>query len=153
MEQKNRLSTINDTLTLMKMQINEMQKIIKLVEKDVIREVKKDMKQQLKDSKKKRVLSGFAKPCKVSDKLCEFLSIPLGSEVARTEVTKMLNNYIKEHDLKNNNRIVPDNKLKNLLELSDESELENLSYFNIQKYMNKHFQHKSMVTILPDSST
>jgi chromatin remodeling complex protein RSC6 len=140
MELDNRFNTINDTLTLFKMQINEIQKLVKSLEKDVKKELKH---KQDKDNMKKRIPSGFAKPCKVSDKLCEFINIPYDSEIARTEVTKLLNQYIKDNKLKNSkNKIVPDDKLKNLLEIQDETELENLSFFNIQKYMNKHFYHQ-----------
>ena len=62
-----------------------------------------------------------------------------GSEIARTEVTKALVSYIKENKLENtsNRKIIfPDNKLKFLLGLEDGQEL---TFFNIQKYMNKHF--------------
>ena len=73
---------------------------------------------------------------------------PEGSELARTEVTKALVNYIKEHNLincdsDNKNKIVPDEKLKNLLGLKEE-ELNELNYFSIQKYMNKHFYSKNL---------
>jgi chromatin remodeling complex protein RSC6 len=71
---------------------------------------------------------------------------PEGTEIARTEVTKALVNYIKENNLielgeDSKNKIIPDNKLKSLLGIQDE-ELNDLTYFNIQKYMNKHFYSK-----------
>ena len=47
--------------------------------------------------------------------------------------------YIKENKLENttNSKIIsPDEKLKTLLDLNDSDEL---TYFTIQKYMNKHF--------------
>ena len=61
-----------------------------------------------------------------------------GTLVARTEVTQYLIKYIKENSLQNkeNKRIIkPDDKLMDLLE-SGENEI---TYFNLQKYMNKHF--------------
>ena len=81
--------------------------------------------------------SGFAKPAKLSDDLCVFLGIDTGSELPRTEITRRLNLYIKEHNLQNSEnkkQILPDEKLKTLLNISD---AEQLSYFNLQKYM-KH---------------
>jgi chromatin remodeling complex protein RSC6 len=68
---------------------------------------------------------------------------PEGSEIARTEVTKALVSYIKSNNLleqgeDSKNKIIPDEKLKTLLGLEN-NELNDLTYFNIQKYMNKHF--------------
>jgi chromatin remodeling complex protein RSC6 len=62
-----------------------------------------------------------------------------GTEIARTEVTRALVSYIKEHKLENtdNSKIItPDNKLKELLGIEEGQEL---TYFTIQKFMNKHF--------------
>jgi chromatin remodeling complex protein RSC6 len=140
-------STLNDSLTLFKMQISSLQKIVKNVEKDIRKEIKTLKKYKKNDVQKdKRAPSGFAKPTKVTKELCEFMNKPEGSEIARTEVTKALVNYIKEHNLieindASKNKIVPDEKLKNLLGIEHE-ELDILTYFNIQKYMNKHFYTK-----------
>jgi len=148
MEQFN---TINDSLTLFKMQITNLQKVVKTVEKDVKKELKNIKKDKKKDKiKTKRAPSGFAKPTKVTKELCEFMNQPEGSEIARTEVTKTLVNYIKENNLIElgedcKNKIVPDQKLKNLLGIKDEN-LQDLTYFNIQKYMNKHFYSKKETT-------
>lgn len=145
-------ATINDSLTLFKMQITNLQKIIKTVEKDVKKELKNIKKDKKKDkSKIKRAPSGFAKPTKVTKELCDFMNKPEGSEIARTEVTKALVNYIKQNNLielgeDSKNKIVPDEKLKSLLGIQDE-ELNDLTYFNIQKYMNKHFYSKKEATL------
>ena len=83
--------------------------------------------------------SGFAKPSKVTKELCDFMKRNEGTEIARTEVTKSLIEYIKENKLENKTNskiIVPDDKLKFLLGIEDGQEL---TYFNIQKYMTKHF--------------
>ena len=137
---------INDSLTLFKMQISTLQKVVKTVEKDVKKELKNLKKDKKKDKPRaKRAPSGFAKPTKVTKELCDFMNKPDGSEIARTEVTKALVCYIKTNnlielgqDLKN--KIIPDEKLKNLLGIEDEKN--DLTYFNIQKYMNKHFYSK-----------
>lgn len=145
-------STINDSLTLFKMQITNLQKVVKTVEKDVKRQLKNIKKDKKNDKPKvKRAPSGFAKPTKVTKELCDFMNKPEGSEIARTEVTKALVNYIKENNLielgeDSKNKIVPDEKLKNLLGIQD-AELSDLTYFNIQKYMNKHFYSKKEVTL------
>ena len=145
-------NTINDTLTLFKMQITNLQKVVKTVEKDVKKELKNIKKDKKKEKQKtKRAPSGFAKPTKVTKELCEFMNQPEGSEIARTEVTKYLVNYIKENNLievgeDSKNKIVPDQKLKNLLGINDVN-INDLTYFNIQKYMNKHFYSKKEATL------
>jgi chromatin remodeling complex protein RSC6 len=135
-------NTINDTLTLFKMQISTLQQHVKMVEKNVRKELKNVSKKKDK-IKPKRAPSGFAKPTKVTKELCEFMDRPEGTEIARTQVTKTLIHYIKTNNLldqgdDSKKKIVPDLKLKNLLGIDDNDYLE-LTYFNIQKYMNKHF--------------
>ena len=142
-----KFNTINDSLTLFKMEISTLQKVVKNVEKDVIKELNNIKKNKKKEkTKTKRAPSGFAKPTKVTKELCEFMNQPEGSEIARTEVTKALVSYIKSNNLieigeTTKNKIVPDEKLKNLLGVECE-EVNELTYFNIQKYMNKHFYSK-----------
>ena len=83
--------------------------------------------------------SGFVKPALISPELATFLNKPKGSEMARTDVTREINAYIKEHNLQNpeNRRFInPDAKLRKLLKLGKTDEL---SYFNLQKYMSPHF--------------
>ena len=146
-------STINDSITLFKMQLNSLQQHIRTLEKQVRKEIKSATKVlKTKDKPKKpKAPSGFAKPTKVTKELCEFMEKPEGTEIARTEVTKTLSLYIKANNLQekgenSKNRINPDAKLKNLLGLSND-ETENLTYFTIQKHMNKHFIKKQPVTL------
>ena len=138
-------NTITDTITLFKMQLSTLQQQVKAVEKRVCKELKTAKKNQINNSKPKakKAPSGFAKPSKVTKELCEFMNKPEGSEIARTEVTRTLVQYIKSNNLQeqtveSKNKINPDDKLKNLLGL-DTVETNELTFFNIQKYMNKHF--------------
>jgi chromatin remodeling complex protein RSC6 len=140
-------TTINNSLTLFKMQFNTLQQQVRNLEKNVKKELK-SVKKTAKPlvQKAKKAPSGFAKPTKVTKELCEFMDKPEGTEIARTEVTKVLVNYIKSNNLQeqtadSKNKIVPDDKLKNLLGLNVE-ETNELTFFNIQKYMNKHFISK-----------
>ena len=127
-------------LGLMKNQITSMQQSIKHLEKSVKKQMKGLKKEAIKTKAKgNRAPSGFAKPSKVTKELCEFMNKTDGTEIARTEVTRALVAYIKENKLENttNSKIIaPDEKLKVLLGIEDGQEL---NYFNIQKYMNKHF--------------
>lgn len=137
-------TTINNSLTLFKMQISTLQQQVKTVEKNVKKELKNLKKDKKKEKPKtKRAPSGFAKPTKVTKELCQFMDRPEGSEIARTEVTKALVAYIKANNLleqgeDTKKKIVPDEKLKTLLGI-DNDKINDLTYFNIQKYMNKHF--------------
>jgi chromatin remodeling complex protein RSC6 len=140
-------TTINNSLTLFKMQFNMLQQQVRTLEKSVKKELK-CMNKITKPSipKAKKAPSGFAKPTKVTKELCEFMDKPEGTEIARTEVTKVLVNYIKSNKLQeqtadSKNKIIPDDKLKSLLGLNVE-ETNELTFFNIQKYMNKHFISK-----------
>jgi chromatin remodeling complex protein RSC6 len=87
----------------------------------------------------KRSPSGFAKPTKLSDQLCGFLSVPNGSALARTEVTRIINDYIKKNKLQNpedKRQIIPDDKLKSILNYK---EGDKLSYFNLQANLKHQF--------------
>jgi chromatin remodeling complex protein RSC6 len=127
-------------LGVMKNQITGIQQNIKHLEKSVKKQMKGLKKEATKTKAKgNRAPSGFAKPSKVTKELCEFMNKSEGTEIARTEVTRALVAYIKENKLENttNSKIIaPDEKLKVLLGIEDGQEL---NYFNIQKYMNKHF--------------
>jgi chromatin remodeling complex protein RSC6 len=127
-------------LGVMKNQITGIQQNIKILEKSVKKQMKGLKKEAIKTKPKgNRAPSGFAKPSKVTKELCEFMNKTEGTEIARTEVTRAIVAYIKENKLENttNSKIIaPDEKLKMLLGIEDGEEL---NYFNIQKYMNKHF--------------
>lgn len=104
----------------------------------------RELKLASKASRKKRKSgnrqpSGFVKPTKISTELAAFLNKPKGTEMARTEVTREINSYIRAHKLqdpKNGRHILADTKLKKLLKLKADDEL---TYFNLQKFMSPHF--------------
>ena len=150
------ISTIYDSLTLFKMNINSIQQQLKVLEKDVKKEMKQIQKQKHKKNeeeiiKSKRKPSGFAKPGNVSSELCKFMECEEGTKLARTKVTQYLFKYIKDNDLtdtylelneetgknQKKTKIILDDKLKLLLGIDDEKN--EINYFNIQKHMNKHF--------------
>ena len=107
-----------------------------------VREVKAAAKAKGRRTKVKtgdRPASGFVKPTLISNELAAFLGVKAGTEMARTEVTKALHAYIQDHKLKNkdNGRIIEaDGALSKLLKLQKGEEL---TYFNLQKYMTPHF--------------
>jgi len=83
--------------------------------------------------------SGFVKPTRISDELATFLGKESGTEMARTAVTRDINAYIRANNLQDSNngrKINPDSKLLALLKLQKGEEL---TYFNLQRYMSPHF--------------
>lgn len=83
--------------------------------------------------------SGFVKPTLISNELAAFLGKDKGTEMARTEVTREINGYIRANKLqdpKNGRRILADKKLSKLLKLKKDDEL---TYFNLQRFMSPHF--------------
>jgi len=131
------------TLATFRSQITALQQQLRGLEKTVKRDLKHAKKEALKNKHKgNRKPSGFAKPTKISAQLCQFMAKDEGSEVARTEVTQFVIKYISEHKLQNpdNRKIIqPDQELATLLGTSEEDEV---TYFNLQKYMNRHFHKK-----------
>ena len=111
----------------------------KLLEKQVVKELKKKVRGKNRKMSGNRQPSGFIKPTKITDELASFLGKPIGIEMARTEVSREINNYIKLNNLKdpeNGRNINPDDKLSGLLKLGKEDKL---TYFNLQKFMKHHF--------------
>jgi chromatin remodeling complex protein RSC6 len=91
----------------------------------------------------KKAPSGFAKPTKISAELAAFLGLTDGQMVARPDVTKGINRYVKENNLQNesNKREIDLSKPggKVLTDLLNVPENEKLTFFNLQKYLKIHF--------------
>lgn len=91
----------------------------------------------------KKAPSGFAKPTKISAELAAFLGVSEGEMIARPDVTKGITKYVKEHNLQNeeNRRIIDLTKPggEALTELLNVPEGQELTFFNLQKYLKIHF--------------
>lgn len=138
-------SELLSQLSQMRSQITTLSAQIRALKTRSEREIKLAHKQAKKRRSANRKPSGFVKPTLISDELATFLGKPKGTEMARTEVTREINKYINAHNLKNpeNGRhILADSKLRKLLKLGKSDEL---TYFNLQKYMSPHFS-KSTAT-------
>lgn len=149
------------------------QEMITELKKEVVelRKMQRDhesaLKEAMKKTKRKKVPredgvprkpSGFASPVIVSDELYSFLEkygVKNGDPIARTDVTRHITAYIKEHDLQNpeaRREIVPDTVLLNLFgpanELRDPNDPKSTkvyTYLKLQRYLSPHFPAKKTV--------
>jgi upstream activation factor subunit UAF30 len=117
------------------------------LEKKALRELKTAAKASHKRKRKtgNRSPSGFVKPTLISDELAAFLGKGKGTQMARTEVTREINAYIRANQLQdktNGRRINADTQLASLLKLASGEEL---TYFNLQRYMSPHFAKSTAV--------
>jgi chromatin remodeling complex protein RSC6 len=136
------LKDLDSALSLMK----DLRGRVAKLEKQVHRDTKATNK-KLK-GRKKRVIdpnaepSGFAKPGPVSAELGKFLGLKKDELISRTAVTKRINAYCRENKLQlesDKRKIIPDAPLKKLLKMKTGDEL---TFFNLQTYMKKHFPNK-----------
>jgi chromatin remodeling complex protein RSC6 len=88
---------------------------------------------------KHHFLDSFVRPCQLSNELAKFLGKPLGTEMLRTDVARLINTYITVNNLQDpqNGRIINvDSNLRSLLNVGKDDVI---TYFNIQRYMRHHF--------------
>jgi len=121
----------------------EIQSGLKGVSRDYEKLKKVVEKIQKKRENARKSPSGFAKPNKISNELCDFIGVPHGTEKSRTDITRAINSYVKEHNLNNpaNRRvIIPDAKLKAILNLKEGEEV---TFFILQRLISHHFPPKT----------
>lgn len=78
----------------------------------------------------------------LSNELAKFLGKPVGTEMSRVDVSRLIHTYIRVNKLQDpqNGRIInADSKLRSLLRLGKNDEL---TYFNLHKYMKPHFHRE-----------
>uniref|UniRef100_A0A6C0C7M4 DM2 domain-containing protein n=1 Tax=viral metagenome TaxID=1070528 RepID=A0A6C0C7M4_9ZZZZ len=143
----------SDEFTTLRSQLSDALSLVKSLTSAVValeRRVARDKKvvDKKMKTKVKRVRdpnappTGFQKPLNVSDELRKFLGIAEGELIARTEVTKAINAYCKEHSLQkeeDKRTIKPDKVLTKLLRIQKGDEL---TFFNLQKYLKPHYPNK-----------
>jgi upstream activation factor subunit UAF30 len=113
-----------------------LQSEIKALRKD-LRKVKQLLEDPSGEKSKARASNnGFNKPLDVSDKLRLFLRLGADEKVSRSQVTKLINQYVTEKNLKNGQQINLDATLKDLL---NPPEGTTVTFLNIQKFINPHY--------------
>ena len=120
--------------------VREVTTSIRVLQKEHTRFVRENSKKNTKRMNRvKRTASGFAKPTLLSDEMYDFLAIEKNTLVVRNDVTRKLNEYVLSNNLrdsKDKRNIIPDAKMRKLLNFTDG---DSLTYFNIQKYIKHHF--------------
>ena len=97
---------------------------------DLLHDAVENVFEAIKDAKP----NAFDMPLKISNELCEFLGLQPDSSISRYDVTEQIHNYVVENGLNNNTIIVPDAKLKALLNTQDQ-----VTYFNLQRLIKPHY--------------
>ncbi len=129
-------------LSVVKTQIHDLRKTLKQLEKQLENQLENQLEKNVKKRRGKlenRAPSGFCNPTKISKELCEFIGKNEGTEMSRVEVSSEINRYIRKNKLQDihcGRLINPDEKLKILLDIKHGEEL---TYFNLQRYLSKHF--------------
>ena len=141
-EPENVLQVLTDKITSLATLNKEIQMALKQVAKNYEKLQKVVDKIQKKRDNARKSPSGVAKPNKISDELCDFIGVPHGTEKSRTDITRYINSYVKEHNLnKPTNRriILPDPKLRAILNVKDGEEV---TFFILQRLISHHFPPK-----------
>ena len=124
--------------------------------KKELKDLKKMQRKSKRSNKKdphrqKRAPSGFAVPSKISSEMCNFLGIPDGTQLSRTDVTRKLTAYIREKNLqkKDNRRSFdPDAQLGAILGPLKSMDIDKgYTYFNLQRYITPHIVSNSSSTV------
>lgn len=135
--------------------LKDMNKLLNTLEKVYNRNLKQITKKSKKNRRRienlNRQPSGFAKPIRISDKLCKFYGVKSGTLVSRTDITRAITKHIRINDLQvkdNRRQFIPDKKLKCILSPLDTvkkdkngltDKQKGYTYFNVQKYISNEF--------------
>lgn len=114
---------------------NDIKSLAKIVRK--IRSTQEDPTGEKSSHRAKN--NGFNREQNISEKLRAFLGLPEGKLVSRSAVTRAVNKYVKDNELKhpdNGRVLVLDQKLRDLLQ---PPEGEQVTYLNLQKYLSPHY--------------
>ena len=136
-----RFEHLNQQVSVLTNLLRDLQNNLKAAQKELVKLAKTNIKKgkSRASSGGKKTPSGFAKPTKLTDTLCDFLGVPHGTELARTDVTRRINAYIKEHNLqdeKDKRKIHPDESLGKVLSCTEGQEV---TFFTLQSNLKHNF--------------
>lgn len=140
------VSELDTALTTIRNLKTRLQKLEKQVHRDTKALNKKaNGKRARKPRDPNAPKSGFAKEGPVSDEMRKFLGMKKDELISRTDVTKRIHEYCKSKNLQDpadKRQIKPDASLRKLLKMGKGDDL---TFFNLQKYMKVHFPNKEGV--------
>ena len=129
-------NTLRETAAALVAELKRVDKRVARLQKEADKRRRRVKKPVEGEEVKPRKPSIFELPTPLSNELCSFLARPAGSKESRSNITKAITTYVKEKNLKEKHTIKPDAKLKALLGVA---EGDVLTYFNLQKYLNRHY--------------
>jgi len=140
-------NTVRETVSALVAELKRVEKRVARLQKEADKRRRRVKKPVEGEEVKPRKPSIFELPTPLSNELCTFLGRAAGSKESRSNITKAITTYVKEKDLKEKHTIKPDAKLKALLGVADGDVL---TYFNLQKYLNRHYlKTEKPASVLP----
>ena len=131
------LDTIQTDLTSLRAEVKSLTKLVRKV-----RSVQDDPTGE--KAAKRTINNGFNRPLDITPTMQKFLGMADGEQISRSDVTRRINKYITENNLKH-----PDNKRviildDQLTELLDPPAGMQVTFLNIQKYISPHYVKKEV---------
>jgi len=124
------------TLDSLALDISVVQKDLKALRK-MVRKVIGDIEDPTGEKKEARTKNnGFNKPQVVTDALRSFLNLGADEMISRSQVTRAVNAYVTEKELKKGQNITLDAPLQALLSPPEGTQI---TFLNIQKFLNQHY--------------
>ena len=146
------MADLNITLEQFKTELSDIKSELKSLLK-LVRKMRTKQEDPTGEKAKSRAANnGFNRPIEVSEELKTFLNLAEGEVVSRSEVTRRINKYITENNLKhpdNGRVIILDDKLQSLLKPGEGIQV---TFLNVQKYISPHYV-KAVSTEEPVSAT
>ena len=136
-------NTVRETVGALVAELKRVEKRVARLQKEADKRRRRQKKPVEGEAVVPRKPSIFELPTPLSNELCSFLGRPSGSKESRSNITKAITTYVKEKNLKEKHTIKPDTKLKALLGVA---EGDVLTYFNLQRYLNRHYLKPAATT-------
>lgn len=135
------IKALHDQLTTIREAASSALSALKRIQKKASQDIKEAGKKKRRSRSENadgepRKPSNFEIPIPITDELSLFLGGGKNNKMSRSQVTKAVNKYLNEKGLRTKHSINPDAALIKLLGVDKTTEL---TLFNIQTYLNRHY--------------